>query len=119
MDNAQGSVSPNNASIYWVICERPLRQPFHLGLFYSAMRGSLERKPDQETIRDDEGFCQFVYVPHNSTERQKFSVCANCLTKMLDTFEIQFSGSRCEYGSRNDPSCGEEPVLHIVDGLFH
>lgn len=90
-----------------------VRMPFHFGLFYNAIIGLLGREPDRKLCCGFDGFYDFMYIPRNKDEQEKFSRNARAIAEWLDLFEIQFSHSRCEYGSKNDPNYTTDNVLHI------
>ncbi len=78
----------------------PARVPFDHELFYYAMKGLLEREPDNQSGHD--GFCEYIYKPANDAEQKKFEESAQRLWVWLDKYDITFSRSICEFSdSRN------------------
>ena len=74
------------------------RIPFDFGLFYNTMIGLLQREPDKETFLENDGFCEFWYIPKNDKEAEFFERSYRNLAEFLDNYDIVFSCSRCEYG---------------------
>ncbi len=95
----------------------PTRIPFHFGLFSNAMVGLIGRDPDDQTCLGFDGFYDFRYQPKNDTERKELRQYAEILAKWLDMFDIQFSGSRCEYGKATPIQPNSEDVLQVKISL--
>lgn len=88
--------------------------PFHFTLFYGAMVLEAGRVPDRECCEGADGMYEFIYEPQDPEEAKHFERrVALRIAKLLDLFDIIFSGSRCEFGSRNDPSYPKDNVLYI------
>ena len=96
-----------------------VRAPFHFGLFYHAMIGLIGREPDDRICYGLDGFYDIRYRPRDNAERIKFREHAAKLAQWLDIFDIQFSGSRCEYGSLNNAIIDDEllqiKITHLIE----
>lgn len=66
---------------------------FHAGLFFSAVKGLFERKPDNSVFQEFDGLFEVWYKdPEKKLQENIVTV-----KEWLDHYDIKFSGTSCDY----------------------
>lgn len=88
------------------------RIPFNYSLFFNAVAGLIGRCYDGHVDAGWEGYYERWFFPKDKAEEERFHEYARIIAGWMNIFDIQFAGSRCEFGKAYPPS--SDPIWDKV-----